>query len=408
MLLLDRTVGTQFFNPAEGGDVLLYQHLFWFFGHPDVYIIFLPGTAIVTTLVTCFTRRHIFGYLALVVSTISIGFIGFGVWVHHMFATGLPQMGESFFTAATLMIVMPTAIQFFCWIATIWEGRLQFKFPMWWVAGFFFVFMIGGLSGLMLASVPVDTQVHDTFFVVAHFHYVLIGGAVFPMFGGLYFWLPKMMGRMMNEKLGYWNFWLFFIGFNMTFFTMHFLGLRGMTRRVYTYLPEMNWGWLNLLATMGAFLMGAGVLVFIINFFWSRVHGRIAGPDPWKAGSLEWAVPSPPPHYNFAELPTVNGREALWDAEPNQPIVTGVRDDIREVLITDSLDGDPDSKMDSPEPSAWPFWAAIAVTGLFVGSVFSASSVEYTSIPVIITLIGWYWPKWRETRQRKATEVWSD
>ena len=237
MLLLDRTVGTQFFNPAEGGDVLLYQHLFWFFGHPDVYIIFLPGTAIVTTIVTCFTRRHIFGYMALVVSTISVGFIGFGVWVHHMFATGLPQMGESFFTAATLMIVIPTAVQFFCWIATIWKGRLQFKLPMWWIAGFFFVFMIGGLSGLMLASVPVDTQVHDTFFVVAHFHYVLIGGAVFPMFAGLYFWLPKMTGRMLNVALGKWNFWLFFIGFNLTFFTMHFLGLRGMTRRVYTYLP---------------------------------------------------------------------------------------------------------------------------------------------------------------------------
>jgi cytochrome c oxidase subunit I len=408
MLLLDRTVGTQFFNPAEGGDVLLYQHLFWFFGHPDVYIIFLPGTAIVTTLVTCFARRHIFGYLALVVSTISIGFIGFGVWVHHMFATGLPQMGESFFTAATLMIVIPTAVQFFCWIATIWEGRLQFKFPMWWVAGFFFVFMIGGLSGLMLASVPVDTQVHDTFFVVAHFHYVLLGGAVFPMFGGLYFWLPKMMGRMMNEKLGHWNFWLFFIGFNLTFFTMHFLGLRGMTRRVYTYLPEMNWGPLNLLATTGAFLMGAGVLVFIVNFFWSRAHGRIAGPDPWRAGSLEWAVPSPPPHYNFAELPTVNGREALWDAAPNQPVVTGVRDDIRETLMTDTLDADPDHKMDSPEPSAWPFWSAVAISGLFIGSVFSAKSVEYTSIPVIITLIGWYWPKWREAQRRKATEVWSE
>jgi cytochrome c oxidase subunit I+III len=407
MLLLDRTVGTQFFNPAEGGDVLLYQHLFWFFGHPDVYIIFLPGTAIITTLVTAFARRHIFGYIAIVVSTISIGFIAFGVWVHHMFATGLPQMGESFFTAATLMIVIPTAVQFFCWISTIWNGRLQFKFPMWWVAGFFFVFMIGGLSGLMLASVPVDTQVHDTFFVVAHFHYVLIGGAVFPMFGGLYYWLPKMTGRMMNVTLGKWNFWLFFIGFNLTFFTMHFLGLRGMTRRVYTYLPEMNWGPLNMVATVGAFLMGAGVLVFIVNFFWSRTYGEIAGPNPWQAGSLEWATSSPPPSYNFGELPTVNGREALWDAAPHQPVVTGIASDYRETLITDTLDADPDHRMESPGPSAWPFWSAVAISIFFIGSVFSAKTVPYTLVPVAITLIGWWWPKWGAAQRRKATEVWS-
>jgi cytochrome c oxidase subunit 1 len=260
----------------------------------------------------------------------------------------------------------------------------------------------------MLASVPVDIQVHDTFFVVAHFHYVLIGGAVFPMFAGLYFWLPKMTGRMMNVTLGKWNFWLFFIGFNLTFFTMHFLGLRGMTRRVYTYLPEMNWGALNLLASLGALLMTAGVLVFLVNFFWSRKYGEIAGADPWRAGSLEWAVPSPPPHYNFAELPTVNGREALWDAAPNQPIVTGVREDFREVLITNTLDGDPDHKMESPEPSSWPFWAAVAIAVFFIGSVFSAKTVPYTLVPVAITIVGWWWPRWGESQRRKATEVWSE
>ena len=235
LLLLDRLVGTHFFNPAEGGDVLLYQHLFWFFGHPEVYIIFLPGAAIVSTLVECFSRRRIFGYTPIVVSVVATGFLGFSVWVHHMFATGLPQLSESFFTAASLMIVIPTGTQFFCWVATIWYGKLQLRLPMLWCFGFFFVFLIGGLSGVMLASVPIDLQVHDTYFVVAHFHYVLIGGALFPMFAGIYFWFPKMTGRLANVTLGKWHFWLFFIGFNITFFTLHFLGLRGMPRRVYTY-----------------------------------------------------------------------------------------------------------------------------------------------------------------------------
>ena len=393
MLLMDRTVNTQFFNPANGGDVLLYQHLFWFFGHPEVYIIFLPGATIVSTLVPVFSRRHIFGYTAIITSVVATGFLGFGVWVHHMFATGIPQMGASFFTAATLMIVIPTAVQFYCWIATIWNGRLQLKLPMLWVFGFFFVFLIGGLSGVMLASVPVDWQVHDTFFVVAHFHYVLIGGALFPMFAGLYYWIPKMTGRMMNDLLGKVHFWLFFIGFNLTFFTMHFLGLRGMPRRVYTYPPEMHWGGLNMLASVGALVMSAGLIVFIVNFFQSKAMGKLAGRDPWKAGTLEWAVPSPPPEYNFLELPTVNGREALWDAGPNQPIVSGVRDDIPEVLITNSLDSEPQHKDELPGPSIWPFLTSIAVSVAFIWSIFSPWGIAYGAIPVVITLIGWLWPR---------------
>ena len=393
MLLMDRTINTQFFNPSNGGDVLLYQHLFWFFGHPDVYIIFLPGTAIISTLVPVFCRRHIFGYVAVVTAVVAIGFLGFSVWVHHMFATGLPQMSESFFTAATLMIVIPTAVQFYCWMATIWHGRLQFKLPMLWVFGFFFVFMIGGLSGLMLASVPLDWQVHDTFFVVAHFHYVLIGGALFPMFAGLYYWIPKITGRMMNDLLGKLHFWLFFVGFNLTFFTMHFLGLRGMPRRVYTYQPEMHWDSLNLLASLGVIFMTAGLLVFIINFFQSKATGKLAGPNPWAAGSLEWAVPSPPPHYNFLELPTVNGREPLWDNPPNQPIVVGVRDDIPEVLVTNSLDSEPQHKDELPGPSIWPFLTCIAVSIAFIWSIFSPWGITYGAIPVVITLIGWLWPR---------------
>ena len=406
LLLLDRLIGTQFFNPAEGGDVLLYQHLFWFFGHPEVYIIFLPGASIISTLVPVFSRRHIFGYTPIVISVVATGFLSFSVWVHHMFATGIPLMSESFFTAATLMIVMPTAVQFFCWLATIWHGRLQFRLPMLWVFGFFFVFLIGGLSGVMLASVPVDLQVHDSYFVTAHFHYVLIGGALFPMFAGLYYWMPKFTGRMMNETLGKWHFWLFFIGFNLTFFTMHFMGLRGMPRRVYTYPAEMHWNGLNLLASVGVVFMVAGLLVFLWNFFESKARGRFAGDNPWAAGSLEWAVPSPPPCFNFAEIPTVNGREALWSAAPNQPIVVGLRDDIPEVLVTHSLDAEPEYREESAGPSIWPFLASLAVTAAFIGSIFTAWAVPIGAVPVIITLLGWLWPRGPSPTPRVA-ERWS-
>jgi cytochrome c oxidase subunit I+III len=393
MLLLDRLVGTQFFNPAEGGDVLLYQHLFWFFGHPEVYIIFLPGAAIVSTLVPVFCRRVIFGYTPIVVAVVATGFLGFGVWVHHMFVTGIPQLSESFFTAATLMIVIPTGVQFFCWIATMWHSRIQIRIPMLWVLGFFFDFMIGGLSGVMLASIPVDTQVHDTFFLVAHFHYVLIGGALFPMFAGLYFWIPKITGRMLDETLGKWHFWLFLIGFNMTFFTMHFLGLRGMPRRIYTYSPDLHWGALNMLATTGVAFMTAGILVFLVNFFKSRVSGPVAGSNPWGAGSLEWAVPSPPPCYNFLRLPTVNGREALWHAEKDQPVVTGLREDIPELLVTNTLDSEPEHREESPGPSIWPFLCSLAVSAAFVGSIFTPWAVPIGAVPVIVTLVGWLWPR---------------
>jgi cytochrome c oxidase subunit I+III len=407
LLLLDRLVGTHFFNPAEGGDVLLYQHLFWFFGHPEVYIIFLPGAAIISTVVSCFCRRRIFGHTPIVVSVVATGFIGFGVWVHHMFATGLPQLSESFFTAATLMIVIPTAVQFFCWLATIWHGRVQMRLPMLWCFGFFFVFLIGGLSGVMLASVPVDTQVHDTYFIVAHFHYVLIGGALFPMFAGLYFWFPKITGRMPNETLGKWHFWLFFIGFNLTFFTMHFLGLRGMTRRVYTYLPDMHWQPLNMLATSGVAFMTAGLLVFLANVFRSRRLGERAGDNPWGDNGLEWGTSSPPPLYNFLYPPTVNGRDALWDAAPDQPVVVGLRDDIREILVTHSLDSNPQHKDEDPGHSIWPFLASLAVSATFVGSIFTPWAVPVGSPLVVITLIGWLWPHGHSPAPTPARESWS-
>jgi cytochrome c oxidase subunit I+III len=406
MLLLDRTVNTHFFNPAEGGDPLLYQHLFWFFGHPEVYIIFIPGTGIVSTLISTFSRRRIFGYTALVLSMVATAFVGFGLWVHHMFATGLPQMGESFFTAASLMIVIASGTQVFCWLATMWTGRVVLKTPMLFALGFFFIFVMGGLTGVMAASVPVDLQIHDTFFIVAHFHYVLIGGAVFPLFGALYYWMPKITGRMMNEAAGKLHFWLFFIGFNVTFFPMHILGLRGMPRRVYTYPASMGWANLNMLASFGVIFMTAAILVFIANFFWHLKNGAIAGNNPWNAATLEWATTSPPPVYNFAELPTVNGRDALWDAAPDQPIVRGLDEDSRQILVTKVMDADPDHRDELHGPTPVPFIAAIATSIFFISTIFLPSAFFPTIILAGITFLIWYWPKRQPTERRKRREIW--
>jgi cytochrome c oxidase subunit I len=404
-LILDRLVGTHFFNPAEGGDALLWQHLFWFFGHPEVYIIFIPALGMVSSIITTFSRRKVFGYTALVLSLISTAFIGFGLWVHHMFATDVPQLGQSFFTAASMMIAIPSGVQIFCWIATLWGGRPVFKTPLLFTLGFFFIFVIGGLSGVMLASVPLDLQVHDTFFVVAHFHYVLIGGAVFPLFGGFYYWFPKMTGRLLNESLGRWNFWLMFIGFNLTFFPMHQLGLKGMPRRVYTYLPESGWGDLNLLATAGGVVMTLSVLLFIVNAAVSLRAGQEAGDNPWQAGTLEWATSSPPPPYNFFRLPTVAGREPLWENPEGQPVVTGLRSDIREVLVTHVLDAEPDHRAKFPDPSIWPFLSAIAITGLFVGSIFTPWAVPIGAVPAGAALLGWFWPRREDSKQQLESEA---
>ncbi|WP_414709513.1 cytochrome c oxidase subunit I [Ramlibacter sp.] len=406
MLILDRLVATHFYNPGEGGDVLLWQHLFWFFGHPEVYLIFLPGLGFMSAMIPTFARRPMFGYTAMVLSIVATGFLSFGLWVHHMFATNVPELGKTFFTAASLMIAIPTAVQIYCWIATLWTGRLNFKVPLLYVLSFFFILVLGGMTGLMLAAVSLDAQVHDTYFVVAHLHYVLLGGAVFPLFGALYYWFPKFTGRMMSERLGRWSFWLMFTGFNVAFFPMHLLGLNGMPRRIYTYPAEMGWGNLNLLSTAGAVTLATGILLTLVNAVRSGRRGLVAGRDPWGAGTLEWMADSPPRICNFVALPVVHGRDPLWQGVPEgQPDhVAGLAADIREVLSTTVAEGRPDCRMMFPEPSPWPFLAAVATTILFIGSIFSPWAIVWGTIPVAITLIAWFWPNRREAEEELALE----
>ena len=392
-LISDRLLGTHFYNDAEGGSTLLWQHLFWFFGHPEVYIIFLPALGFVSEIVATFCRRSVFGYPVMVLALIATGFLGFGLWVHHMFATGLPRLGNSFYTAASMTIAIPSGVQIFCWIATMWDGKPRFATPLLFVVGFIVTFVLGGLTGVMLASVPLDLQVHDTYFVVAHFHYVLIGGAVFPLLGAIHYWFPKAVGRMPSEKAGKWSFWLIFSGFHIAFFPMHILGLWGMPRRVYTYPEDMGWGGLNLVSSGGAYLMAAGVAVYLLNLIVSARRGAPAGADPWKAGGLEWATSSPPPAYNFGLTPVVEGREPLWLAKGGLPVMTGLHADHREVLLTSVSEAVPDVREGSPPPSIWPFVTALAATAIFLGSIFNEWLLVAFSPLGVLAVLGWFWPR---------------
>ncbi|MFI8713983.1 cytochrome c oxidase subunit I [Brevibacillus brevis] len=312
LLMFDRLFGGNFFNPDAGGNVVIWEHLFWIFGHPEVYILILPAFGIISEVVSTFSRKRLFGYSSMVFATALIGFLGFMVWAHHMFTTGLGAIANTLFGLATMLIAVPTGIKIFNWLLTMWGGQIRFPTANLFAVGFIPTFTIGGMTGVMLAVPPADYQYHDSYFVVAHFHYVIVGGLVFGLFSGLYYWWPKMFGKMLNETIGKWNFWTFFIGFHLTFFPQHFLGLMGMPRRVFTYLKDQNLDMGNFISTIGAFGMTIGTILFVINVVVAAKSSKRAPADPWDGRSLEWAIPSPPPEYNFVQTPLVRGLDALW------------------------------------------------------------------------------------------------
>jgi cytochrome c oxidase subunit 1/cytochrome c oxidase subunit I+III len=398
LLWMDRNLGTHFFDVPAGGQPLLWQHLFWMFGHPWVYAIVLPAMGMVSDGLPVFCRRPLVGYAAVALATVATMVLGFGVWVHHMFATGLPSVSLSFFSAASIIIAVPSAVGVFAWLATIWTGRPVITTAFLFFASFIVLFTIGGVSGYMTGSLPVDWQLTDTYFVVAHLHYVLIGINVFPVVGAVYFWFPKITGRLMDERLGRWNFWTMFIGFNLGFFPMHISGLLGMPRRVWTYADGMGWDWLNLITTIGSFVFAAGVLIFIVNVVVSLKRGRVAGDNPWDAPTLEWATSSPPPPYNFTVIPTVGSRHPLWEdrlGEPkSHPHAGLVLEQGREAIGTDPLDAEPDIILKMPSDSLAPLMLALAATALFSGLVAHWWwLVALAALAVAAAIIGWLWPE---------------
>jgi cytochrome c oxidase subunit I len=374
MVFMDRNFHTNFFNAAAGGDPLVYQNLFWIFGHPEVYILILPGFAIVSEILPVFSRKPLFGYSVVVFSGIAIGFLGWGVWAHHMFASGIGPVAVSAFGMSTMLIAIPTGVKIFNWLATVWGGAVRLRTPMLFALGFIAQFTIGGLSGVMHSIVPSDTQQTDTYFVIAHFHYVLFGGLVFAVFGGFYYWWPKIFAKMLNEKLGKLNFWLMVIGFNLTFFPMHFLGFEGQPRRTYTYPAGMGWDTLNLLATIGAFIIATSVLVFIVNVIFTARRGERVGHDPWDARTLEWSIPSPPPEYNFAVVPVVTSLDDYWHRKYTEDdegrlvkLPAGGADGAEADLTPAGFDP---SKIHMPSPSYWPLIFALSLPIMGYGFVF--------------------------------------
>ena len=370
LLMMDRVAGTGFYVPAAGGDPMLWQHLFWIFGHPEVYILILPAFGIVSEILPVFSRKPLFGYAAMVFSGCFIAFLGFGVWSHHMFSTGMGPVADTVFGLTTMLIAIPTGVKIFNWIGTLWGGSLQMKTPLYFALGFIAMFIMGGLSGVMHASPPADLQQTDTYFVVAHFHYVLFGGTVFALSAGAYYWMPKMAGRMLSERLGKLHFWLMFIGFNLTFFPMHLVGLHGMPRRVYTYPAGLGFEFLNQLETAGAFLLGIAFLVFLWNLVTSLRSGTPAPADPWNGATLEWAIPSPPQEFNFAEVPLVESRDPLWEMkrERGGPLPEPAR-----------VSG---AGIHMPNPSHWPFVCAVGILVFFVGFMFPLATTAQLALSI--------------------------
>jgi cytochrome c oxidase subunit 1 len=388
LMTFDRTFGALFFNAASGGDPILWQHLFWLFGHPEVYIMILPAMGIVSEIIPVFARKPLFGYSFMVFSGIAIGLMGWGVWAHHMFTAGLGPAANAAFAVSTMSIAIPTGVKIFNWMATMAGGRLKFTTPMLFCIGFIGMFTIGGLSGVTHSVVPHDAQQQDTYYIVAHFHYVLFGGSIFALFGGLYYWFPKITGRMLNERLGKVHFWMMMLGFNATFGPMHILGLKGMPRRYYTYQDGLGWEMWNLLATVGAFTIAASTLVFMVNWVKSKRHGEIALGDPWDGRTLEWTIPSPPPEYNFRQVPFVTSLDDFWNRKykedrkgrPVRVPVGGAEEPVPE-------EANP-PKIHMPSPSIFPLVAAVGMP-LMAYAVILQSWFGF-GVGVVVCLAGFY------------------
>jgi cytochrome c oxidase subunit I len=401
-LELDRRWGTHFFGIADGGNPFLWQQLFWFFGHPWVYVIFLPATGTISLIIPVFARRPIVGYPYIAISTVLTGVVGFGVWLHHMFTVGMSDMAMSFFSAGSMTISIFTTVQVFAWVATIWKGRPVATTAMYYAVSSVALLVIGGLSGVFTGVIPADWQVHNTYYVVAHIHYVLIGSNVFPVFAGFYYWIPKMSGRMLSEKLGKWSFWVMFIGFNLGFFPMHHLGMMGMPRRIYTYQRGLGFTPLNMLVTLGALILGVGILISIVNLLWSLRHGALAGNNPWNSDGMEWESTSPPKSYGSAHIPIVLTRHPLWDdfEESEDPEDLRTLDQGRLTTTTTWLDAQPYGIATIPSDTLVPLFVAAIMLGFFLAMVIQWIWVALASLLVLFLLCCyWMWPRPRNAKE---------
>jgi cytochrome c oxidase subunit I+III len=396
-LFLDRNVGTHFFDASQGGSTLLWQHLFWFFGHPEVYILIVPAFGIATSIIPAFTQRRLVAFPLVALAEILVVLIGFGVWGHHMFTTGIPTVSLIWFAAASAMVVIPSTIQVFAWTMSFFTGLPRFRTPLLFIAGFIFMFVAGGLTGIMFMAIPFDQQVTDTYFVVAHFHYIIFGAAVFPIFGGMYYWFPKVTGKMYFERPGQISFWIIFAGTNLLFFPMHIVGLLGMPRRVYTYPPGLGWGLPNLLETIGGFVTLAGILLLLGNLFVSYRRGAPAGANPWGAPTLEWTTSSPPPHYDYAVIPTVSSAYPNWDEEDRERDRRNLERGIlvleqgHEQPATSPVDGIFSEIVRMPHESPWPVVFAVALSAVFVMLVLHIwAAAALMLVPCALALVGWH------------------